>query len=197
MPPWNAANGYYIKAEWLTGKSSLPQNCQSILPNHRERERERDREREWKREKEKEGELGVYFWALRTAECQHLIPPQFPVFSFYFFLFHSSVLNPLPTHNKSPCARAHTHTHTHTLATWTKPCGSILRQCLRKQVVRSASSLHSKCGCKHAVGVCVSVCARVCVCVCVCVCGGVWGCVCGWGGGGVGVGGRWGGWGCV
>ena len=113
MPPWNAANGYYIKAEWLTGKSSLPQNCQSILPNHRERERERDREREWKREKEKEGELGVYFWALRTAECQHLIPPQFPVFSFtsFFFTLQSSTPSPPTT---SPLARAHTHTHTHT-----------------------------------------------------------------------------------
>lgn len=99
--PWNAANGYYIKAEWLTGKSSLPQNCQSILPNHREREGKR------------ETEMVVYFWVLRTAECQHLIPPQLPIFSFYFFLFYSSVLNPFPTHSNSP------YTHTTPHATWT------------------------------------------------------------------------------
>lgn len=43
MPPWNPANSYYIKAEWLTDKSSLPQNCQSILPNHGEREGETGR----------------------------------------------------------------------------------------------------------------------------------------------------------
>lgn len=68
MPPWNAANGYYIKAEWLTGKSFLPQNCQSLLPNPRGR-----------------GRGMVYFWAMTTAECQHLIPTRLLIFFLLLF----------------------------------------------------------------------------------------------------------------
>lgn len=51
--PWNATNGYYIKAEWLRGKSPAPQK----LPEHTA-----------KRQREREGEI-VYFrhWELQNV----------------------------------------------------------------------------------------------------------------------------------
>lgn len=82
MPSWNAANGYYIKAELLTGKSFLPQHCQSILPNWGESGRESD---------------GVF---LGTKNCRmSAINPSSAPYYFHSLLFFFTLLtSPPPPH---------------------------------------------------------------------------------------------------
>lgn len=100
----NAANDYYIKAEWITGKSFLPQQCQSILPNWRKSGGERERD-------------GVF---LGTKNCRMSAfnPNSAPHYFHSLLFFFTLQTSPPPPH---PCHthRNSLHTTTHTLKrTW-------------------------------------------------------------------------------
>lgn len=78
-----------LHKSWVTYRQILS------TPKLPERTAKPQRTRGWEREME-------YFWALRKAECQHLIPssPIFPLTS--FSLFHSPVCNPpITAHSNS------------------------------------------------------------------------------------------------
>lgn len=99
-PFWNAANDYYIKAEWITGKSFLPQHCQSILPNWRKSGGERERD-------------GVF---LGTKNCRMSAfnpnsAPHYFHSLLFFFTLQTSPPPPHPCHTHPQKRSPHNRTH--------------------------------------------------------------------------------------